>query len=148
MKSLFLRAGVVVFLDQLTKFAIRRSFLPGQGQVVWPKVFHLSYVQNPGAAFGLLQNQTWLLVAVTIVIMVLIILYAGRTEFQTPLLRWSLSSVLGGAVGNLIDRVRFGYVIDFLDFRVWPVFNIADMAIVAGVGLLIVCLLRSGEKLV
>ena len=147
MVSLFLRSSVLVLLDQLSKTAVRRSFLPGQSRAVWPGVFYLSYVQNPGAAFGLLRNQTWLLVIVTLAVVALIILFAGRVNFQTPLPGWSLSLVLGGAVGNLIDRLRFGYVVDFLDFRVWPVFNVADMAIVVGVGLLMIYLLGSEGKL-
>lgn len=110
---------------------------------VWPGVFHLSYVQNPGAAFGLLKNQTGLFVTVTAVVVLAILFYAGRLEPHMALLGWAMTLVLGGAVGNLIDRLRFGYVVDFLDFRVFPVFNVADMAIVSGTGLLFLYLLRS-----
>ncbi|NLG87256.1 MAG: signal peptidase II [Firmicutes bacterium] len=146
MTLIFMGAGIIVALDQLAKALIRRSLLPGQSLPIWPGIFHLSYVQNPGAAFGMLRNQTGLLVVVTAVVVVAIVLYAGRLEPHMSLLRWAMALVLGGAVGNLIDRLRFGYVVDFLDFRIWPVFNVADIAIVSGVGLLFIYLLRSEGK--
>lgn len=146
MTRIFLGAGIIVAIDQLTKALIRHFFLPGQSWPIWPGVFHLSYVQNPGAAFGLLKNQTGLFVAVTAVVVVAILLYAGRLQPHMMLLRWALTLVLGGAIGNLIDRLRYGYVVDFLDFRIWPVFNVADMAIVTGVGLLFIYLVQSEGK--
>jgi signal peptidase II len=145
--QIFIGAGIIVALDQLTKALIRYFLLPGQSWPIWSGVFHFSYVQNPGAAFGLLKHQTGLLVAVTAVVVVAILLYAGRLEPHMVLLRWAMILVLGGAVGNLVDRLRFGYVVDFLDFRVFPVFNVADTAIVTGVGLLFLYLLQSEGKL-
>ncbi|HHT71707.1 MAG: signal peptidase II [bacterium] len=147
MTQIFIGAGIIVALDQLTKALIRYFLLPGQSWPIWSGVFHFSYVQNPGAAFGLLKHQTGLLVAVTAVVVVAILLYAGRLEPHMVLLRWAMILVLGGAVGNLVDRLRFGYVVDFLDFRVFPVFNVADTAIVTGVGLLFLYLLQSEGKL-
>ena len=147
MTQIFIGAGIIVALDQLTKALIRYFLLPGQSWPIWSGVFHFSYVQNPGAAFGLLKHQTGLLVAVTAVVVVAILLYAGRLEPHMVLLRWAMILVLGGAVGNLVDRLRFGYVVDFLDFRVFPVFNLADTAIVTGVGLLFLYLLQSEGKL-
>ncbi|HHV07137.1 MAG TPA: signal peptidase II [Firmicutes bacterium] len=133
----------MVAIDQFTKALIRRTLLPGQSLPIWPGVFHLSYVQNPGAAFGLLKNQTGLFVAVTAVVVVAILFYASRLQPHMALLRWAMALVLGGAIGNLIDRLRFGYVVDLFDFRVFPVFNVADIAIVCGVGLLFLYLLQS-----
>lgn len=147
MTQIFIGAGIIVALDQLTKALIRYFLLPGQSWPIWSGVFHFSYLQNPGAAFGLLKHQTGLLVAVTAVVVVAILLYAGRLEPHMVLLRWAMILVLGGAVGNLVDRLRFGYVVDFLDFRVFPVFNVADTAIVTGVGLLFLYLLQSEGKL-
>ena len=147
MTQIFIGAGIIVALGQLTKALIRYFLLPGQSWPIWSGVFHFSYVQNPGAAFGLLKHQTGLLVAVTAVVVVAILLYAGRLEPHMVLLRWAMILVLGGAVGNLVDRLRFGYVVDFLDFRVFPVFNVADTAIVTGVGLLFLYLLQSEGKL-
>ncbi|MGI6597600.1 MAG: signal peptidase II [bacterium] len=147
MTQIFIGAGIIVALDQLTKALIRYFLLPGQSWPIWSGVFHFSYLQNPGAAFGLLKHQTGLLVAVTAVVVVAILLYAGRLEPHMVLLRWAMILVLGGAVGNLVDRLRYGYVVDFLDFRVFPVFNVADTAIVTGVGLLFLYLLQSEGKL-
>jgi len=140
---IFIGAGIIVAIDQFTKALIRRTLLPGQSLPIWPGVFHLSYVQNPGAAFGLLKNQTGLFVAVTAVVVVAILFYASRLQPHMALLRWAMALVLGGAIGNLIDRLRFGYVVDLFDFRVFPVFNVADIAIVCGVGLLFLYLLQS-----
>ncbi len=143
MARIFIGAGIIVAIDQFTKALIRRTLLPGQSLPIWPGVFHLSYVQNPGAAFGLLKNQTGLFVAVTAVVVVAILFYASRLQPHMALLRWAMALVLGGAIGNLIDRLRFGYVVDLFDFRVFPVFNVADIAIVCGVGLLFLYLLQS-----
>lgn len=98
-------------------------------------IFHLTYVRNYGAAFGFLVNQRFFFISITlIIIFVLLFIYKQMLKEGIMLqIAWGLG--LGGAVGNLIDRVRLGYVIDFLDFRVWPVFNLADSAIVVAVSL-------------
>jgi len=95
-------------------------------------IFHITFVKNHGAAFGILQGQTIFLVAVTAAIIFLLVGVYWKLARQNIILTTGLALQLGGAVGNFIDRVRFSYVVDFFDFRVWPVFNIADMAIVAG----------------
>ncbi|MGI6129386.1 MAG: signal peptidase II [bacterium] len=146
MTLIFVGAGIIVAIDQFTKALVRQSLLPGQSLPIWPGVFHLTYVQNPGAAFGLLKNQTGLFVVVAAVVVVAVMFYASRLQPHMALVRWAMALVLGGALGNLIDRLRFGYVVDFLDFRIWPVFNVADMAIVTGVGLLFLYLLQSEGK--
>ncbi|WP_062282705.1 signal peptidase II [Neomoorella mulderi] len=131
-----LLAALVLGIDQLSKYIIRANFQPNESLPVINSVFHLTYVNNPGAAFGLLAYKTPVFVSVTLLVAV-IILVAYR--FLPPgriLLRLALALMLGGALGNLIDRLRFGYVVDFLDFRIWPVFNLADIAIVSGVILL------------
>jgi len=110
--------------------------MPNESLPVIKSVFHITYVNNPGAAFGLLANKTPIFIGVTLVVAVFILLTYNYLPPGRTLLRLALALMLGGAMGNLIDRVRFGYVIDFLDFRVWPVFNLADMAIVTGVVLL------------
>ncbi|CEP69486.1 Peptidase A8, signal peptidase II [Moorella glycerini] len=131
-----LLVALVLGIDQLSKYIIRANFRPNESLPVINSVFHLTYVNNPGAAFGLLAYKTPVFIGVTLLVAV-IILVAYR--FLPPgriLLRLALALMLGGALGNLIDRLRFGYVVDFLDFRIWPVFNLADMAIVSGVILL------------
>ena len=136
-------AGTVV-LDQWTKKLAEDHLLhSGVRSVPVPLIgdyFRLTYVENRGAAFGLLQNQTVLFVAVGVIVIAVIaashrhLLSAG---FPVHL---ALGLQLGGAIGNLVDRIRQGYVVDFFDFGYqanwWPVFNIADSAIVVGVGLL------------
>lgn len=95
-------------------------------------IVRLTYVANRGGAFGLFANQTFLLALTAFIGIVVILLYYRCPLFQNPLLEMGLSLQLGGAIGNLVDRVRFGYVVDFVDLGWWPVFNLADSAIVVG----------------
>lgn len=109
-------------------------------------VFHITYVHNFGAAFGLFVHRTGFFIFVTTVVVLLIFVFLRHLPKEQKLLRAALVLQLGGAMGNLIDRVRLGYVIDFFDLRVWPVFNVADIAIVFGVGLLILDLTRNARE--
>ena len=133
-------ALLVMLLDQASKLYIIWNLNPGDSLELIPGVFHLTYVRNPGAAFGILANKTTFFIVVSAIMIVLILF--GRRFFSTRRIAIHLAFALqmGGALGNLIDRVRFGYVIDFFDLRVWPVFNVADMAIVAGMILLLISL--------
>jgi signal peptidase II len=133
-------SGVIV-LDQWTKQLARTYLygLDGAGPRSVPllgEYVRLTYVENRGAAFGLLQDQTTFFILVGVVVIGVII--ASYRQIERP--GWSLNLCLGlqlgGAIGNLIDRIRFGYVVDFFDLTVWPVFNVADSAICVGVGLL------------
>ncbi len=118
----------VVILDQITKY-LALEYLQLNTPVPLIKNFlNLTLVYNRGAAFGLLQNQLLLFILVTCFTVGLII-YNLKSNNNSLLLKIALSLILGGAVGNLIDRVRFGFVVDFLDLRVWPVFNLADSVI-------------------
>ncbi len=137
MLAVYLIGLLVLFFDQLTKFWVQNSMLPRDSIPLIPGVFHLTYVQNTGAAFGFLRGKTLFFIVVAVLVLGFIIFLAPRLSREKPLLGLVFGLLLGGALGNLIDRIRFGYVIDFLDFRVWPVFNIADMAIVVGVCFLI-----------
>jgi signal peptidase II len=131
-----LLVALVLGIDQLSKYIIRVNFQPNESLPVINSVFHLTYVNNPGAAFGLLAYKTPVFVTVTLLVAVVILVAYRFLPPDRILLRLALALMLGGALGNLIDRLRFGYVVDFLDFRIWPVFNLADMAIVGGVILL------------
>jgi signal peptidase II len=118
----------VILLDQLTKF-LALNFLQLNSPVPLIKNFlNLTLVHNRGAAFGLFQNQLLLFVLISLFAIGLI-LYNLKNKTNSVILKLSLSLILGGAVGNLIDRMRFGFVVDFLDLRVWPVFNLADSVI-------------------
>ena len=121
----------ILATDQLTKFFITKSLSLNQSLPVIKNVFHLTLVHNRGAAFGILKNQLPLFIA-TAVFAILLIFFNLKKNSHQKLYGISLSLILAGAIGNLIDRIAFGYVIDFLDFRVWPVFNVADSAITVG----------------
>lgn len=111
---------------------------PFQNVWVINNVFGITYVRNYGAAFGILQSQTLLLIALSLA--VFFIIWANREKLKdyAQVFQVGLGLALGGALGNLVDRIRLGYVVDFLDFQLWPVFNLADIAIVVGVGLIII----------
>jgi signal peptidase II len=125
---IFIIACGVIILDQITKF-LALSFLPQNTPVPLIKNFlNLTLVRNRGAAFGIFQNQLIWFVLVSL-FAIGIIIYNLKNKTHTLLIKLCLSLILGGAAGNLIDRLRLGCVIDFLDLRVWPVFNLADAMI-------------------
>ena len=139
-------ALLVVVFDQLTKYAALAALSEGQSIPVIAGVFHFTLVHNTGIAFGLFQGyQLPLLVIITLSIGLLIAFSSGASDGRAGA-RWSLALVLGGAVGNWIDRLRHEAVIDFLDFRIWPVFNLADCAITVGVGLYILLFFLEKSK--
>ncbi len=114
----------------------------GESIPIVKQVFHLTYILNPGAAFGFLAYQTNLFIIVTAGLVLGVLLFYRSLPLERVLVRYGLALVVGGALGNLVDRLRFGKVVDFLDFRVWPVFNLADSAIVIGACLLILDFLK------
>jgi signal peptidase II len=126
----------VLLIDQGSKAAVQMLMYLGESIPVLPPVFYLTYIMNPGAAFGILPNQKVLFITTGILLIVAVLVGYRKIPPEKKLLRFSLGLVLGGALGNLLDRLRFGRVVDFLDFRVWPVFNLADTAIFIGVCLL------------
>lgn len=132
-------AFLIIFLDQLTKYLVKSNLSIGQSIPVIKNFFSITLIKNFGIGFGMLNNPAarWILVCITIVIIGIILYYYKQIpEKYLPLIAAAL--VLGGAIGNLIDRILLGFVIDFLDFTVWPAFNIADSAVTVGViGLII-----------
>ena len=123
----------VVALDQATKWWMLRALVFGESVPVIPGVFHLTLVRNTGVAFGWFAGQGGVVLGVTVTLILLLLLtLRSRSGSAHPPVPWSMGLILGGALGNLLDRVRFGAVIDFLDFRVWPVFNAADSCITIG----------------
>jgi signal peptidase II len=147
-------AGAVMLLDQLTKAAVLAVFGGADGGVAVAPSFNLVLVWNRGVSFGMLGGgavPAWLFAAVSLIVVCALAVWLRRAEGRLTAL--SLGLVIGGAVGNIIDRLRFGAVVDFLDFYVgryhWPAFNVADAAITVGVGLLILDALlddREGRK--
>lgn len=143
---LFVLPLAVVILDQFSKYIVVENMELGESIPIIEEVFHLTYILNPGAAFGMFAHNRLFFIAIAVVV-IGIIIWARREILASP---WEVKAgcglFLGGAIGNLIDRARQGLVIDFFDFRIWPVFNIADIAICIGVGLIIWNLLKTELK--
>lgn len=138
---------LVLIIDQLSKLWIINNFTPGESRVVWDSVLWLTYVQNRGAAFGILPGYSWLFfICALLVILIMVVL--NSKQRQTAASQVIFGLIMAGAMGNLLDRLRSGYVVDFFDLGWWPVFNIADMAIVCGAVLLVLKLLwdEKGES--
>lgn len=147
---LFLLAAIILILDQVSKFIICRIILPGGSFPVIENIFHLTHVQNQGAAFGLFPNQTLFFISITLLTVLLILFFHRRISKKGSPPSWALGLILGGALGNLIDRIRLKAVIDFLDFSLkghhWPSFNIADSAITIGAIILLFSVLFKKGK--
>jgi signal peptidase II len=137
----FIIVSIILSLDQLTKFLANKNLLLNKSVPLISNFFHLTLIYNRGAAFGLLKNQVHLFIFTSIIAIILI--YLNLKDVESKKYSIALSLILAGALGNLIDRLFFGHVIDFLDFRVWPVFNIADSAITIGMILLGFTILKS-----
>ena len=140
--AFFLTALIVLALDQLSKFLIRANMSPGQS-IPEDGLFRITYVTNIGGVFGILSNQAFLIILTSAVGIAAILLYSRYPIFKRMLVKISLGLLLGGALGNLIDRLfvgEFGQVVDFIDIGFgqyrWPTFNLADSAISVGVILL------------
>ncbi len=144
---------VFLILDQVTKQLVVGSFSLGESLNILP-FFDLRYVQNPGAAFSFLADQDgwqrWFFTAIATIASVIFLVWLAKTPKSNPLLSVALAFMLSGALGNLIDRALFGYVIDFLDFHIsgkhWPAFNIADSAIFIGAALMIFDSFKNGDS--
>lgn len=144
----FIIIVIIIFIDQISKY-LTTSYLKPIGSItILKNVFNLTYVENRGAAFGMLQNQRWLFIVLTIIIAIAVACYLILNRNESLILRISLSMILGGAIGNLIDRIRLGYVVDMLHFSLidFPVFNVADSFIVIGTILLGYYILFMAEK--
>lgn len=139
-------------IDQLSKLIVQRLMVEGQSVAIISHILYLTYTRNPGAAFGLFPHRKIIFIIVSALVIALMLAVVRRVPERHRLLRAGMGLVIGGAAGNLIDRLRFGMVVDFLDFRVWPVFNLADSAIVIGACLIALGLwrdelrLRTGER--
>ncbi|MBU1204387.1 MAG: signal peptidase II [Nanoarchaeota archaeon] len=139
--TFFLVSICVVLSDQIVKFFIRNSMNLGDSIPVINNIFHITYVTNSGAGFGIMQGKTSLLLWFSIIVIGIILLYYDKIQEKKSLQIFS-GLILGGTVSNLIDRLLFGFVIDFLDFRIWPVFNIGDSCICIGIACLIIYFIR------
>jgi signal peptidase II len=140
--ALLVVAGTAIVADQLTKSIVTANLQLGDA-VASVGPFSIHHVQNTGIAFGLFANSTTAVIVLTTVAVTAMLIFFARAAPRHPLLPVSLGLVIGGSIANLVDRVRLGHVTDFLDFRYWPAFNLADTFIVVGVGLLFVSFVAS-----
>jgi signal peptidase II len=145
-------AGAIVAFDQVAKALVDHYFELHESRTIVEGLARLTYVQNRGAAFGILSDadlpyQSLLFSIVSILALGAIAVYAWKLPFESRLPQTALALIMGGAVGNLLDRMRLGYVIDYVDVywgrHHWPAFNVADSAISIGVALLVLDILRS-----
>ncbi len=143
----YIIALIIIAFDQWTKWLVVDNMMIGESITVIENVLSIFSHRNSGAAFGILQGQMWLFYIITIV-MGGVIIYLIQTEARNhTLLKWALGLVLGGAIGNFIDRVFRQEVVDFIDtFGNFPIFNIADSALTIGVGLFIINLLLEARR--
>lgn len=153
----FLIPLVVFALDRLTKVLVENRFLLYESQSIIPGVFDLTHTRNTGVAFGLFANSDspwvpYILTLISTTALIAILIYSLRHPVENWKLQLGLMLVLGGAAGNLYDRISYGYVIDFIDVFYgtyhWPTFNIADSSITIGIGLLLLEVFQkpSGEE--
>lgn len=131
-------------LDRLSK-RLTLDFLADKDIIIAP-FLHLRYVQNTGAAFGIMQGGNLILILVTLLIVGYLIKSWKELCAYGPLVKWGLVLILGGALGNLYDRITLGFVVDFVDLRVWPVFNAADSFITVGGVMLALALLFAKKE--
>lgn len=151
MYLIFIIIGTVV-LDRIFKFIVSSEMVLGETAAVINNFFHITYIHNDGAAFGMMAGNQVFLVWIPAVMMVCcaVVLVVMRNKIDR-IMSISIALVIGGGIGNLIDRLMYGYVIDFIDFKVWnPIFNIADVAVCTGCGLLVLYFIvtdrRKNEK--
>ncbi len=138
----------MIFLDQAVKYWALHVLQPAVTIPVIQNVFHLTYVENRGAAFSLLQNKIWLFVVLTVVILAAIVFAIRTNRIKTLFGKWSLYTIASGAVGNLLDRVMRGFVVDLFDFRLihFPVFNVADILVCVGGVMFMVYVMLQHDK--
>ncbi|MGI6608731.1 MAG: signal peptidase II [Erysipelotrichaceae bacterium] len=141
---------LLVFIDQISKIVMKAiNSIRSESFVVIKDFFYITYAENTGAAFSILKGQRWFFIVLAAVVCVAIVFYLIRSKSKA-LEKISLYLILAGALGNLIDRIVYGYVIDFLDFYIFgydfPIFNFADSCITVGATLLILSELYSGVK--
>jgi signal peptidase II len=143
--GLSLVVSAAVLADQVTKHIVSSQLsLDDQVQVAGP--FSIHHVQNSGIAFGLFANATGLVTALTALAVGWMLVFFARSGARHPILPVALGLLIGGSASNLVDRIRLGHVTDFLDFRYWPAFNLADTFIVLGVGILFAAVLLGDAR--
>lgn len=136
-KVVLLTGMSIALIDQITKLLVKASFSFNESVPIIKNFFHITYITNTGTAFGILKDLNTVLALFSIAVIVVIFYYVKNIKENELAMQISVGLLLGGTVGNIIDRLFYGAVIDFIDFRIWPVFNLADSAVTISV----VCLL-------
>lgn len=145
MKKTLLVALVVLLIDQASKIVVRTFIKLGTSIPIIRRVLYLTYRRNSGAAFGILAGHRFFFIIASLIVIAVIIIYAR--ELESGFLRFSFGLILGGAVGNMVDRILYGWVTDFIEFKFFPpVFNVADAALVIGVGLFALDIILEGKR--
>ena len=141
----FIVMALCVFADQLTKYIAVMFLRPVDTVPIISDVLHLTYSENPGAAFGILKDDRWVFMSISTVAIVAMLFVLIKFRPQDKLECLAISLIVGGGIGNMIDRLILGYVVDFVDFRLinFAIFNLADSCVCVGAGLLVVYAIRS-----
>lgn len=146
----FLVTAGVILLDQVTKILALQYLAPAGSYPLWENVLHLTYVENTGAAFGMLQDHRWVFLVISTVALSGMIVYMFLNKTKHPLETTALAFIVGGGIGNMIDRLARGFVVDFVDVKCIPywkyIFNVADIFVCVGCGLFILYILLFEAK--
>ena len=144
MKTKFVALLIVIIfiLDQIIKSLIDNALTLKQSITILPNILYFTKAYNTGASFSILQGQQWFFIIFAIVVIITIIYYYKKIPINQRLF---IAFILAGSLGNLVDRIHYGYVIDFIDFKIWPVFNIADTAVCIGAAGLIYYILKDDK---
>lgn len=122
----------IIILDQFVKYLIVSNMFLGQSIPLITNILHLTYILNSGAAFGILENQRFFFILIAVILIFAIIYFHTQILRLSKLFQLGIAMLFSGAIGNMIDRIFIGKVVDYIDFRIWPIFNLADIAIVLG----------------
>ena len=144
----FLIAAIAVILDQVTKWLAVEFLTKVETVPLIQNVLHLTYLENTGAAFGILKNNRWVFLIISTVAIIALLAYIAKFPLKSKLLGVGLSFIVGGGIGNMIDRVLLGYVVDFIDFRLinFAVFNVADSFVCVGAVLVLIYVFFFSDK--
>lgn len=148
---IWITLGLIVGLDRISKIIVQNNLQIGESIEVLPGILHITYILNPGAAFGMLSGKTWFFIITAFIVLGGMFFFLNKIPKQNKPMRLCMGLIGGGALGNLYDRIFIGQVIDFIDFRALPkvwsyIFNIADSAIVIGCFLLIWLVYKDSES--
>lgn len=140
-------AILILGLDQWSKALIRNTMSLGESIPIIQDVFHLTYIENTGISFGLFSGHTNIFVIISLMVLIALLVFSWKESQHSTVLRYGVAMIVSGAVGNIIDRVTKASVTDMFDCRIWPIFNVADIAVCVGFGLLILYILfDQGER--